>query len=47
MMSMILSNIAILNKHCGDYFCRISAIRKSETINLMQKIDLSEKSGTL
>ena len=46
-MSMNLSVIAILNIRCADYPCIISEISKSEAINLMQNIDLTEKSRTL
>ena len=46
MMSMNLSDIAILNIKGSDYCCIISLIRKNEAINLMQDSDLSEKSGT-
>ena len=35
MMSMNLSNIAILNVKGSDYHCIISLIRKNEAINLM------------
>ena len=42
MMSMNLSNIAILNIKSDDYSCIISKIRKSEAINLTQNIDLTE-----
>ena len=41
MMSMNLSNIAILNIKGADNISRIS---KSEAINLMQNIDLTKKS---
>ena len=47
MMSIILSDIAILNIKGSDYCCIISLIIKSEAINLMQNADLTEKSGTL
>ena len=47
MMSMNFSDIAILNIKSDDYRCIISAISKSEAINLMQNIDLIEKSGAL
>ena len=47
MMSMNPSNIAILNIKSADYRCIISIISKSEAINLMQIVDLTEKSGTL
>ena len=42
-----LSDIAILNIHGTDYCCIISEISKSDAINLMQNINLTEKSGTL
>ena len=47
MMSMNLSDIAILNIKYFDYRCIISRIRKNEVINLMQNADLIEKSRTL
>ena len=47
MMSMNLSNIAIINFHHADYRCMISGIRKIEAINLIQNVNLSKKSGTL
>ena len=47
MMSMNLCDIAILNIKSADYCCIISGISKSEAINLIQKIDLTEKCGTL
>ena len=43
MISMNLSDIAILNIKSADYRCIISGISKSETINLMQNTDLTEK----
>ena len=46
MMSMNLSNIAILKIKGSDYLCIISLISKNEAISLMQNADLSEKSGT-
>ena len=45
MMSMNPSDIYILNIKRTDYHCIISRISKSEVINLMQNIDLTEKSG--
>ena len=39
MMSMNLSDTAILNIKSADYCCIISRISKSEAINLMQNID--------
>ena len=47
MMSMHLNDIAILNIKSVDYHCIISGISKIEAINLIQNIDLTEKSGTL
>ena len=47
MMSMNLSDIAILSIEGSDYHCIISLISKSEAINLMQNANLFEKSGTL
>ena len=47
MISMNLSDIAILKIHGVDYRCIITGINKSEAINLKQNIDLSEKMGTL
>ena len=43
-MSMILSDIAILNIKGSHYRCIISLIRKNEAINFMQNADLNEKS---
>ena len=47
MIPMNLSDIAMLNIKGADYCCIISEISKIEVINLMQNIDLTEKSGTL
>ena len=44
MMSMNLSNIAILDINGDDYCCIITGISNSEAINLIQNIDLSKKS---
>ena len=46
MMSMNLSDITILNINSVDYRCSINEISKSEAINVMQNIDLSEKIRT-
>ena len=46
-MSMNLSNTAILNIKGSDYCCIISLISKNEAITLMQNADLTEKSKTL
>ena len=40
MMSMVVSDVDILNVKGADYCCIISGISKSEAINLMQNIDL-------
>ena len=47
MMSVNLSNIAILNIKVSDCHCIISLISKNEAISLMQNADLPEKSGAL
>ena len=44
---MNFSDITILNMKCVDCHCFISEIIKSEVINSMQNIDLTEKRGTL
>ena len=43
MISMNLSDIAILNIQCADYCFIISGISKSEAIKLMQNVDLTKK----
>ena len=43
MISMKLNDIAILNIKSVDYRCIISEISKSESIILMQNIELTEK----
>ena len=47
MMSINLSDITILNIKVFDYRCIISLISKYEAVKLMQKADLTEKTGTL
>ena len=47
MIPMNLSDIAILNAKSSDYCCIISLIIKTEAINLMQNVDLTEESGAL
>ena len=47
MMSMNLSDIAILSIKGSDYRCIISLISKNETIKLMQNADLTKKIRTL
>ena len=46
LMSMNLSDIAILNIQGTDCCCVTIQISKSEAINLMQNIDLTKKSET-
>ena len=43
MMSMDLSDIAILNIKASNYCCIIRRISKIEAINLMQNADLTNK----
>ena len=47
MMSMNRSDKAILNIRSADFYCIISGLSKNKAINLMQNVDLNEKSGTL
>ena len=47
MMSINLSDIAILNIKDCDYRCIISLISKNEAIKLLQNGDLAEKSRIL
>ena len=47
MMSVNLSDVAILKIKVSDYRCIISLISKNEAIKLMQNADSTEKSGTL
>ena len=47
MISINLSDIAILKIKGSDYCCIISLISKNEALNLMQDADLTKKSGTL
>ena len=42
MMSMNLSNIAILKIQGIDYCCILSEISKNEAINLLRNADLTE-----
>ena len=43
MMSINLSDIAILNITGSDYHCIISLVSKNEAVNLLQNVDLTEK----
>ena len=43
MVSTNLSDVAILNIKGSDYCCIISLISKNQTIDLMQKADLTKK----
>ena len=47
MMSINLSNIAILKIKVSNYHCTLSLISKNEAIKLLQNADLTEKSGAL
>ena len=47
MMSMNLSGISILNIKGADYHCIFNRMSKSEAMNLLQNIDLTEKRGTV
>ena len=47
MMSINLNNIAILNIYSDDYCCIMGGISKREAVNLLENIDLNEKSRTL
>ena len=47
LMSLSLSDTAILKVKGSDYHCIISLISKNDAINLMQNADMTEKSGTL
>ena len=45
-MSIILSDIAILNIKGADCCCIIRGISKKDAINVMQNVDLTEKRRT-
>ena len=47
MISIKLSDIAILSIKDSDYHCVVNLIRKSEAINIIQNADLTKKSGTI
>ena len=47
MISMNLSNIAILNIHGVNYRCIINGISRSEAVNLLQNTDLSDKKKSI
>ena len=47
MMSVNVSDIAILNIKGFDYRCILNLTGTNEDINLMQNDDLTKKSGTL
>ena len=47
MISINLTDIAILNMKGSDYRCIIGLIIKNEAINVLQNTDLTEKIGTL
>ena len=47
MISINLIDIAILNIGSANYQCIINRMRKSKTVNLTEKTDLTEKTWTL
>ena len=47
MMSINLSDIAILSIKTADYCCNISKISKNEAINLMKNVSLIEKKSNI
>ena len=47
MLSMNLSDVAILNIKSSDYHCIISLISKNEAINLMDNAHLTERTSAL
>ena len=47
LMSLSLSDTAILKVKGSDYHCIISLISKNEAINFIQNADSAEKIGTL
>ena len=47
MMSMNLSDIAVIKIKNADYCCNIIGISKSEAIKILQNMDLTENSRTL
>ena len=47
MIFINLSDFALSKIKNANYCCIITRISKSEAINLLQNIDLNEKSGTL
>ena len=47
MISVNLSDIAILNVQGSDYGYIITLISKNEAINLLQNADLTEKRGRI
>ena len=47
MISINLSDTAILNNKGSDHCCIVSLISKNKAINLLQNADLIEKVGTL
>ena len=47
MLSINLSNIAMLNIHGVDYHYIIKKISKHKAVNILQNADFSDESGTL
>ena len=47
MLSINLSNIAMLNIHGADSHCNITIISKYEAVDILQNPDFGDKSRTL
>ena len=47
MISVNISDIAILNIKGSNYRCIISLIRKNDAVNLMQNANLTQKKGKI
>ena len=45
MMSINLNDITILNIRSDDYCCIINKISIRDAVNLLQKVDMTEKRG--
>ena len=46
-LMMPINDVAILNIHDAAYHCIISGVSKSDAINVVGNINLTEKTGTL
>ena len=47
MMSINLNDYGILNIQNVDYCCNINGISKSNNVNILQNVDLTEERGVL